>query len=120
VFAVLGLETIASNQEMREDDNIQRLLDERFSSLGVTMMTLTQFVTLDSLSSLYLPLIKKNAWLMFYFLGLIIIVSIALMNLVTAVLVEGALEHARQDIFGSTQPSLSIASQKWTDVVTGL
>jgi len=97
VFAVLGLETIASNQEMREDDNIQRLLDERFSSLGVTMMTLTQFVTLDSLSSLYLPLIKKNAWLMFYFLGLIIIVSIALMNLVTAVLVEGALEHARQD-----------------------
>ncbi|CAE7635617.1 Scn11a [Symbiodinium microadriaticum] len=102
VFAVLGLETIASNQEMREDDNIQRLLDERFSSLGVTMMTLTQFVTLDSLSSLYLPLIKKNAWLMFYFLGLIIIVSIALMNLVTAVLVEGALEHARQDIFGSS------------------
>ncbi|CAE6957111.1 CACNA1H, partial [Symbiodinium sp. CCMP2456] len=97
VFAVLGLETIASNQEMREDDNIQRLLDERFSSLGVTMMTLTQFVTLDSLSSLYLPLIKKNAWLMFYFAGLIIIVSIALMNLVTAVLVEGALEHARQD-----------------------
>ncbi|CAE7741607.1 Cacna1h [Symbiodinium sp. CCMP2592] len=103
VFAVLGLETIASNQEMREDDNIQRLLDERFSSLGVTMMTLTQFVTLDSLSSLYLPLIKKNAWLMFYFLGLIIIVSIALMNLVTAVLVEGALEHARQDIFDNSR-----------------
>ncbi|CAE7661069.1 CACNA1H, partial [Symbiodinium pilosum] len=97
VFAVLGLEVIASNDELLKDDTTRPILDERFSSLGVTMMTLTQFVTLDSLSNLYLPLIKKNAWLMIYFTALITIVSIALMNLVTAVLVEGALEHARQD-----------------------
>ncbi|CAE7509764.1 CACNA1H, partial [Symbiodinium sp. CCMP2456] len=75
----------------------QALIEDRFSSLGMTMMTLTQFVTVDSIASVYLPLIRQNPWLMFYFVPLILVVSISLMNLVTASLVEAALEHARQE-----------------------
>ena len=42
---------------------------------------LTQFVTVDSIASVYLPLIRQNPWLMFYFIPLILVVSISLMNL---------------------------------------
>ena len=63
----------------------------------MTMITLSQFVTQDSIAAIYSPLIKARPVLVLYFLALLFIVSIALMNLVTAVLVEGALEHARQE-----------------------
>eukprot|EP00913_Durusdinium_trenchii_P030381 g28458.t1 len=63
------------------------------------MLTLMQFVTVDSVAIIYGPLVRKNGkyYLAIYFCAIILIVSIALMNLVTAVLVEGALENAQND-----------------------
>jgi len=97
VFGVLALQVISSDPALLGDPETQILIEDRFSSLGMTMMTLTQFVTVDSIASVYLPLIRQNPWLMFYFVPLILVVSISLMNLVTASLVEAALEHARQE-----------------------
>jgi len=97
VFAVLGIELIALNEDLQVDPVTGPMLQDRFSSLGVTMMTLTQFVTMDSISAIYLPISKRSPFLIIYFATLICLVSIVIMNLVTAVLVEGALEHARQD-----------------------
>merc|ERR1711920_383792 len=51
-------------------------------------------------ASIYVPLILRNHLLALFFIPIIIIVSIALMNLVTAVLVEGAMQQTekfRQD-----------------------
>ncbi|CAE7512133.1 Cacna1h [Symbiodinium natans] len=71
------------------------VLREHFSSLGIAMITLTQFITMDSISAVYFPLIKLQPVVFLYFAILILIVSISVMNLVTAALVEGSLEHAR-------------------------
>jgi len=97
VFGVLGLKVITADAHLQANDTTKAILENYFSSLGVTIVTLTQFVTLDSIAAIYLPLVRNNPWLLIYFILLITIVSISLMNLVTAVLVEGALEHARQD-----------------------
>merc|ERR1719195_674986 len=52
---------------------------------------------MDSISSIYFPLIVKDPVLVIFFLPFILIVSVALMNLVTAVIVEGAIEQGKQD-----------------------
>ncbi|CAJ1426570.1 unnamed protein product, partial [Effrenium voratum] len=97
IFAVLGVEMIANDETLREDAGTKAIIELNFSGIFVTMMTLSQFVTMDSIASIYFPLINKKGSLSIYFTLLVITVSIALMNLVTAVLVEGALEHARQE-----------------------
>lgn len=98
VFGVMGLELITKDQELRADPEINEIVTERFNSLPVAMMTLAQFVTMDSIGVIHAPLVKKKALVLGLYFGLlIIVVSISLMNLVTAVMVEGALEHARQE-----------------------
>merc|ERR1712072_1144821 len=52
--------------------------------------------TLDSCAAIYGPMIRFVPSLAMYFFSFIMIVSIALMNLVTAVIVEGAIEQAKQ------------------------
>ncbi|OLP83737.1 Voltage-dependent T-type calcium channel subunit alpha-1H [Symbiodinium microadriaticum] len=95
VFGVLGLEIIARNANFQLDPVTSAILERNFSSLGMAMITLAQFVTMDSIASIYLPLVRMQPWLMLYFTLLILIVSISVMNLVTAALVEGTLENAR-------------------------
>eukprot|EP00811_Abedinium_folium_P003076 NODE_12830_length_1201_cov_4.851024.p1 GENE.NODE_12830_length_1201_cov_4.851024~~NODE_12830_length_1201_cov_4.851024.p1 ORF type:complete len:323 (-),score=111.42 NODE_12830_length_1201_cov_4.851024:233-1129(-) len=63
-----------------------------FDSIPDIMLTLVQFVTLDSVAGIYGPLIRHQPALVLFFTPLIMLVSIALMNLVTAVLVEGSME----------------------------
>jgi len=104
IFACIGLEVITKDDLLRlEIDDFE----ESFGSLFRTMLTLLQFVTLDSMASIYLPLIRVNPYLIFYFLPIIVIVSIALMNLVTATLVEGALAQADADSESKEQEMMS-------------
>merc|ERR1719217_1385579 len=52
---------------------------------------------MDSIGSVYTPLVHKSPYLIAYFMCFLIVVSVSLMNLVTAVIVDGALEQSRQD-----------------------
>merc|ERR550534_3217238 len=61
------------------------------------MLSLLQFVSVDGTAVLYFPLVKADPLLILFFLPLIFIVSVSLMNLVTAVIVEGAIEQGKQD-----------------------
>jgi len=97
VFACLGVELISRDENLAEDDETRHIVELNFQSVPLTMLTLMQFVTMDSVALVYTPLVRKKPWLIIYFLAIILIVSIALMNLVTAVLVEGALENAAHD-----------------------
>jgi len=97
VFAVISLEAIARDADLLANEETKVIVETHFSSLYVAMVSLTQFVTSDSIAAIYLPLMKIKPFLGVYFMLLMIMVSISLMNLVTAVIVEGALEHARQD-----------------------
>merc|ERR1719325_419178 len=76
---------------------LQLLVEERFPNMWVTMLTLMQFVSMGSISSIYFPLITHEPMLIVFFLPFILVVSISLMNLVTAVIVEGAIEQGKTD-----------------------
>merc|ERR1740121_434723 len=93
MFACLGVELITKDQSLANLDRFE----ENFGSITSIMLTLTQFVTQDSIAAVYIPLIKAKPLLLIYFIPLLIIITIALMNLVTAALVESALAHANSD-----------------------
>lgn len=99
VFGCIGVEIIANNEALRDhpDPLIQELVHDNFSRLSWAMLTLVQFVTLDDTSQIYAPLVRERWWLFLYFLPILLIVSIALVNLVTAVLVEACLALSRTD-----------------------
>eukprot|EP00930_Biecheleria_cincta_P043292 TRINITY_DN29745_c0_g1_i1.p1 TRINITY_DN29745_c0_g1~~TRINITY_DN29745_c0_g1_i1.p1 ORF type:complete len:532 (+),score=92.80 TRINITY_DN29745_c0_g1_i1:50-1597(+) len=97
IFACLGVEIITKDSDLREDKIAGPIIETNFSSLFATILTILQFVSMDSCAAIYFPLVEKRWYLVFYFLAIILFVSITLMNLVTAVLVEGALENTLQD-----------------------
>merc|ERR1712196_165285 len=61
------------------------------------MLTLMRFVAVDAVSHLYEPIIQASPVCAIYFGTLLMVISICLLNLITAVLVEGALDTAKQD-----------------------
>ncbi|CAK0835855.1 unnamed protein product [Prorocentrum cordatum] len=93
VFACLGVEVMASISGAAS----QEMVDRYFATLPMIMLTLVQFVTMDSVATIYTPMIRENVWLMFFFLPFLLVVSVILMNLVTAVVIEVFLDHAKRD-----------------------
>jgi len=100
VFSSIGVEIITKHPLARggsADPQFKALVDQHFSNLPLTMLTLLQFVCLDSIGSIYKPLVKMSPWLALYFVSIILIVSIVLMNLVTAVVVSSAFDRVSED-----------------------
>merc|ERR1712224_692638 len=79
------------------DQVFAEIAEVYFTNLQVAMLTLIQFVFMDSAGAIYTPLVLRDPSLLLYFVAIMLIVSISLMNLVTAVIVEGALDQARSD-----------------------
>ena len=97
VFGCVAAEIIATDPDLRADPYTDQILQENFSSVPRATLTLLQFVTLDGIAEVYFPLVVKKPVLIIYFLPLLMFLSIALMNLVTAVLVEHALQQSTQE-----------------------
>lgn len=97
ICACLGVELIAQDPDLYLDPSLEKIMETNFSSLGTCIMFLVQFVTLDSVAAVYMPICEKKPLLIIYFVGLILVVSISLMNLVMAKIVEGALDAASKD-----------------------
>jgi len=95
IFACVGAEVIG--QAQWNDPTITDHVRVHFSSLPRILLSLIQFVTGDSISGIYFPLIVNRPMLCIYFVALIITVTLALMNLVVATLVEDAISMARMD-----------------------
>ena len=60
----------------------------QFLGLNRSLLTLLQFVTLDDIADVYYPLVLERPYLCAFFFPILIFISIGLMNLVTAALVE--------------------------------
>lgn len=118
-FSVLAIELITKhsmNTGDNPDTEFQLHVEAYFSSVSGTMLTLVQFVTLDQLSEVYRPLCEKDPWLSLYFLLLLMIVSIILTNLVTAVIFSSTLD-ANQKAIDDVQ---STQERDWGSFISNL
>merc|ERR1712228_386719 len=95
VFAVIAMETILISDA--DGDSTYIIAASNYDTLGDSMLTLMQFMTLDSVAGIYRPLISAKPWLLIYFLVFILLGPIALMNIVTAIMVESSLRTANED-----------------------
>eukprot|EP00927_Polykrikos_kofoidii_P075087 TRINITY_DN7113_c0_g2_i1.p1 TRINITY_DN7113_c0_g2~~TRINITY_DN7113_c0_g2_i1.p1 ORF type:complete len:629 (-),score=98.49 TRINITY_DN7113_c0_g2_i1:6-1892(-) len=118
MFAIIGIETLplrdkhglvleppildALGDELGTLTNYQRIAVERFGSFPHSMLSLLQVLTHDSIAAFYIPMImsvptSRGVFNLVYFVSFILLVSIFIMNLVTAVMVESALQQAASD-----------------------
>lgn len=98
VFACMGVEMIANAENLSGNEDTVEIVRDHFSSLPMAILTLMQFANADSIASVYMPICRAQPAFAIYFLVLWLVVTIALMNLVTAIIVENALAHGREDI----------------------
>merc|ERR1712032_90155 len=96
-FACLGVEIIFKSEKLQSDPSTSHIVNEHFYSLASTLLTLLAFANADSIAGIYVPLIKVMPGLSFYFGLLWLVVTVSLMNLVTAVIVENAIANAKED-----------------------
>jgi len=95
--ACLAIEVIAKDSMLRSMPQTREIIDVHFHSLDTVMLSFVQFVTMDSISAMYFPLIEQRGYLSIFFFLLILVVSIALMNIVTAYTVEIAISSTIKD-----------------------
>eukprot|EP00434_Breviolum_minutum_P007155 symbB.v1.2.006315.t2/scaffold354.1/size221495/10 len=97
IYACLGVEFITKDPLLKTHDDTREIVSYYFGSLQRTLLTLISFIHADSINTVYQPICLVRPWLIIFFTSLILTVSVSLMNLVTAVLVEGALANAAND-----------------------
>jgi len=99
-FGSVGLELLANHALVKGDAadlDFKAIVDANFSDLPTAMLTLLQFVMFDNIVYIYKPLVTRDWSLLIFFVMVILVLGIVLMNLVTAVIVNSALEQAIQD-----------------------
>eukprot|EP00439_Symbiodinium_sp_Y106_P049700 s944_g6.t1 len=99
ICGCVSVEIITKNKAFCLDPTSEtcQVVNKHFADLGTSILTLVQFVTLDSIAEVYFPIIVQQPLLLVFFLPILMFVSITLMNLITAVLVENALEFAAHE-----------------------
>lgn len=96
MFACLGMELLYEHPLAVGPDRDEEFawnVQEYFSSLPIAMLSLLQFVCWDNPVLIYRPLAMGGVLLTVYFISIILIIGIVVMNLVTAVVVNSALEQ---------------------------
>mmetsp|Transcript_57805 Transcript_57805/g.137636 ORF Transcript_57805/g.137636 Transcript_57805/m.137636 type:complete len:648 (-) Transcript_57805:108-2051(-) len=95
IFAVLSIDLMP--KEEGASDAYNEAAANFNSGLGLAMLTLLQFLSFDSIGVIYMPIVVEKPHLVFFFIIVILLVSICLMNLVIAVMVEMNIEASRAD-----------------------
>eukprot|EP00404_Azadinium_spinosum_P001530 CAMPEP_0180417316 /NCGR_PEP_ID=MMETSP1036_2-20121128/966_1 /TAXON_ID=632150 /ORGANISM="Azadinium spinosum, Strain 3D9" /LENGTH=299 /DNA_ID=CAMNT_0022422333 /DNA_START=21 /DNA_END=917 /DNA_ORIENTATION=+ len=104
-FAVGGVQIIGRDRQIigRDrhlidlDNEVSQLVENKFGTIGRTLLTLLQFATLDSWTAVVQPIVFEKPALMLYFLSFIVVAAITLTNLVTAVIVQNSIEASEND-----------------------
>jgi hypothetical protein len=97
VFACMGVELITKNTRLRADPVFDAYVQQYWVDLPISMLTLIQFVNLDGIGAIYTPMVRSEPTMLLFFGAFMLLVSVCLMNLVTAVIVENSFEQAKSD-----------------------
>jgi len=97
IFGCIGVELLTQDEVLRDDPRTAFIMKKYFSSLSNVILTLVQFSNYDSIAAIYVPIVKVRPVMCIYFVIIILVVPVCLMNLVTAVIVEHAIESAKTD-----------------------
>jgi hypothetical protein len=97
VFGCLGMELVNHNTFLQEDVDSAEVIHQNFSSLGITMLTLFQFALGDGTVDVYWPIVLRAWYMLFYFLAVWLVLTVVLMNLITAVIVDNAIVQGGHD-----------------------
>jgi hypothetical protein len=97
VAACFGMEMINSSTSVKEDVEAMDVVQDRFSSVHVTMVTLFQFASGDGIEEVYRPLVMAAWYFTIYFGAVWLVVTVVLMNLISAVIVDNAIAQGGQD-----------------------
>eukprot|EP00440_Ansanella_granifera_P020052 gb/GFBE01021786.1/.p1 GENE.gb/GFBE01021786.1/~~gb/GFBE01021786.1/.p1 ORF type:complete len:562 (+),score=152.34 gb/GFBE01021786.1/:1-1686(+) len=97
IGAVIGMEFIKVDETLPIDHPYNVAAQDNFQNFLDAMMTLLQIFSFDSIGGIYRPLIKHRMLVFLYFMAVMLLLSIALMNLVTAVMVNSSLDQASED-----------------------
>jgi Ca2+-binding EF-hand superfamily protein len=101
IFGILGVELITRNElnvGSHPDRDFQEHVELYFPDLPNTMMTLLNFACLDNMSDVWLDLIAKDGWLAIYFVAIVLVMGIVIMNIVAAVIHISITEHDSAEI----------------------
>jgi voltage-gated sodium channel len=97
MFSCLGIDLITYSDKLKANEETRAIVANHFQSLPTFMLTLVQFANADSIASIYFPLCRQEPLLILYFASVWLVVTIVMMNLVTAIIVENALSKGRED-----------------------
>jgi len=100
MIATLGIELITLDERYIKGhypEAYRMNVRDYFPSLPLTMLTLLQFVSMDSIGAIYRPMIIARPFVAVYFVLVILLAAVVFMNIVTAVIVNGAMEQAAQE-----------------------
>jgi len=93
VFSCVCMELITKHKLCEEDEVFRDHVRDHFRNLGLTMLTLMRFATLDNMSDVYMPLVTRDPWLAPLFVGYTLVVSLVFFHLIGAVLVSSTMEQ---------------------------
>eukprot|EP00746_Dinoflagellata_sp_MGD_P012496 gnl/MRDRNA2_/MRDRNA2_126695_c0_seq1.p1 gnl/MRDRNA2_/MRDRNA2_126695_c0~~gnl/MRDRNA2_/MRDRNA2_126695_c0_seq1.p1 ORF type:complete len:1395 (+),score=246.95 gnl/MRDRNA2_/MRDRNA2_126695_c0_seq1:277-4185(+) len=98
LFAMFAVGLIGRNEEISSSTDEELLeAQERFRSTVAAMVSLFQIMTLDEWYAIVGPLFGWSWWPYIFFIVYIAICALALMNLVTAVVVDGAMTQSEAE-----------------------
>lgn len=92
IFTMFAVELIGTSDEFKDIES-----QKKFSRTILSFVSLFQVMTLDEWRSVTQPLMDQTWWAYLFFVFYICISSLALMNLVTAVIVENTMMAVQQD-----------------------
>jgi voltage-gated sodium channel len=98
LYACLAIELFTKSSVGQGNTVAGEVIRMRFGDLRRCFLTLIMALTIDSAGSIYQPIISELPFSgFFFFISYLLVVSVAVMNLVTAVIVSQSLELAEQD-----------------------
>lgn len=97
IFACLGMELIHISTDLGMDHPYNDAVSYQYRHLMDAGMLMMQVASFDSIAGVYRPLTHQNMFILLYFWAGILICSVSLMNMITAIIVEGSMANAAED-----------------------